>query len=403
MRECRVTDFFDLDGATKRVKDEDGFLRVPGVIAKGGNVQRYTAGELDLPGDPNRIVALYRPMDEVAKAAPTFARKPITNGHPKGRWVSPDNWMGLGVGDSGETVTMDGDRMVSDLLFRDAASIRDLESGKVGLSNGYKFRFDDTKTTTPDGLAVDGWMTDIVGNHIALVSRGRGGPECVVADHDKGKSMEKRRIGNDEFELDPKVAVAIDGLLADQKTAVGLASSAEQRAVSAEAEVKTHLAKIATMDAEIVALKKAPPAEPSAETIEKAAEARVSVCADAAILAPELKPAGKSPDAIRRDALTQATATDGDVKSVVDSILAGVAIEKADAGKVDSAFLAAVSLARKTATAEDSGLGRALLGGGGTDEQKDKSKGHQAADAEAGLSGRALYCQRLTQKARATA
>ena len=411
MRECRAFDLFTL--GTQRSVDSDGVMTVPGVIAKAANVQEYHASELGLDGDPNRIVKLYRPREEVAKSAATFARRPITNNHPPSKWIDTKNWDRYAVGDSDSSVDMQGDDMVTTLIFRKQAAIDALASGKSGLSNGYKFRLDDSKTTTPEGLAVDGWMTDIRGNHIALVDRGRGGPGCVVADEDeqRNKPMATRitKIGKHSCELDLAAADAaeaqnaeIEKAAADQKAAVQMATDAERRAVDAETQVKSHLEKIAALDKEIAALK-ASPVGPTDEAIEKAAEVRQAVIADAAILSPELKPAGKSVDAIRREALAFASAKHGNIKAVGDSLL-GAKPEEAKSDKVEAAFLAAVSIARNATTAVDTGLGAEMLrAGSGGNKSDDKTKDTKANDGSDGLTGRALYVHRLTHRARATA
>jgi hypothetical protein len=413
MRECRAFDLFSL--STQRVIDADGVLTVPGVIAKAANVQEYRASELGLDGDPNRIVKLYRPREEVAKSAASFAKKPITNNHPPDKWITPKNWDRFAVGDSDASVDMQGDDMVTTLIFRKQAAIDALASGKAGLSNGYKFRLDDSKTTTPEGLAVDGWMTDIRGNHIALVDRGRGGPGCVVADEQdpaKDKHMATRitKIGKHSCELELSAADAaeaqnteIEKMAADQKAAVQMATDAEKRAVDAETQVAAHLEKIAALDKEIAALRAAPPA-PTDEAIEKAAEVRQAVIADAATLAPDLAPKGKTTEAIRREALTTASAKRADVKGVVDSVI-GSEMDKADAGKVEAAFLAAVSIVRAGKTAADNSLGAEMLraGTGSETTATDSTKSTKANDGSEGLSGHALYVHNLTHRARATA
>ena len=412
MRECRAFDLFSL--GTQRMVDADGVLTVPGVIAKAANIQEYRASELGLDGDPNRIVKLYRPREEVAKSAPTFARRPLTNLHPPGKWIDSKNWDRYAVGDSDATVDMQGDNMTTVLMFRKQSAIDDLVSGKrTGLSNGYKFRLDDSKTTTPEGLAVDGWMTDIRGNHIALVDRGRGGPGCVVADEDepKDKPMATRitKIGKHSCELELSAADAaeaqnaeIEKMAADQKAAETMASESEKRAVDAEAQVKSHLDKIKALDTEIAELKKIP-AAPTDEAIEKAAEVRQAVIGDAAILAPDLKSAGKSVDAIRREALTTASAKHTNVKAVADSVL-GAEMDKADAGKVEAAFLAAVSILRAGKTAADNSLGAEMLrAGSGHDKSTESTKDKKAYYGSEGLTGQALYQFRLTHRARATA
>jgi len=397
MRECRAFDLFML--GTQRVKDADGFLHVPGCIAKAGNVQEYRAAELELDGDPNRVVRLYRPRDEVAKSTVTFARKPLTNEHPPGRWITPDNWERHAVGDSGSAVDMQGDDMVTELIFRKKSAIADLEAGKVALSNGYKFNFDDSKKTTPEGEAVDGWMTAIQGNHIALVDRGRGGPGCVVADV-KETHMATRtvKIGKLSFELDATAADAVeaeredkDKIAADCAAAMKLAEDAEKRAVTAEATAKEQLAKLTAQDAEIKQLKDNPPA-PKPEVVEQLAEERAAVVGDAAVLAPDLKPEGKTVDQIRREALTACVAKDAGIKAVADAAMAGTPIDKAAPEVVKATFSAAASIAKtsRTANDKDSIAADLLTAGSGQGNGKDKT----AADAE-GLVGYALFCDRL--------
>lgn len=411
MKECRAFDVFAL--STQRVIDEDtDFLTVPGVIAVAGNVQSYKASELGLDGDPNRIVKLYRPREEVAKSAPTFARRPLTNNHPPEKWVTAKNWAKYTIGDSGDQVSMDGDKMVTSLTFRQQKAIDVLKAGKVALSNGYKFRFDDSKTRTPEGELVDGFMTDIRGNHIALVDRGRGGPGCVVADNEEqeGKKMATRitKIGKVSCELDLHAADAADELVAtniklaaDCEAAQALATEAEKRAVAAEAQVTAHVTKITALDAEIVTLKAAKPAEPTAEVIEAAAEQRQAVVADAMALVPDLVTKGKTVHAIRCEALTAASAKKANVKAVVDSILRGVALDKADAVVVDAAFAAACSVG-KAEPAVENGLGAALLG---HDPKSTKANDSGETDPRAQLSGYDLYVYNMThpKKAQPTA
>ncbi len=396
LRECRAFDLFML--GTQRVKDADGFLHVPGCIAKAGNVQEYRAAELELDGDPNRVVRLYRPRDEVAKSTVTFARKPITNNHPPGRWVTPDNWERYTVGDSGSAVDMQGDDMVTDLCFRKKSAIADLEAGKNALSCGYKFHFDDSKKATPEGEAVDGWMTNIQGNHIALVDRGRGGPGCVVADKETHMATRTVKIGKLSFELDATAADAVEAeredkakIASDCAAAMKLAEDAEKRAVAAEATAKEQLAKITAQDAEIKQLKDNPP-EAKPEVVEKLAEERSGVVCDAAVLAPDLKPEGKTVDQIRREALTACVAKDAGIKAVADAAMAGAPIDNAAPEVVKATFSAAASIAKtsKTANDKDSIAADLLLAGSGQGNGKDKT----AADAN-GLVGYALFVDRL--------
>lgn len=403
MRDCFATDFFAL---SKRTIDADGFLVAPATIAKAGNVQKYRAAELSLDGDPNRIVSLYRPREEVAKAAPTFAKKPVTNGHPSEKWVTAKNWPKYGRGESSETVTMDGDLMNTVVTVRDEKLRDAVMSGKSGMSCGYKFKFDDSKKTTPEGVAVDGWMTDIVGNHIAVVPQGRGGPELIIADEERNRNMSTRstKIGKLTFELDCIAADAVDAergekekIAGDLKAATDMAEEAEKRAVAADAANKELTAKVEAQGKEIEALK-ATPATPTQEAIEAAAEERISVVGDAAVLAPDLKPAGKTVDAIRREAITTASAKHANVKAVCDSVLGTVTVDKASPDAVKAIFASAVSTLRSVKVAGD-GLAAEMLGAGGGKDKKETV----VADGADGLVGQEKYAYNLTHRRQANA
>jgi hypothetical protein len=398
MQVCFATDYSTI---SQRTITADGFLVVPGVIAKANNVQEYFAGELDLPGDPSRIVRLYRPLDEVAKAAPSFAGKPITNGHPPGKWVDAENWKQYAVGDSAD-VEMVGDEMRAVLTIRDKAAIEDIMSGrKTGLSNGYKFAFDDKRTTTPSGVAVDGWMVDIQGNHIAGVERGRGGPTCVVADEENEKetikmSTRATKIGKLSFELDCTAADAVDveraekdKFAVDLEAALKMAQEQESKAIASDSASKEHLARATALDAEVKALK-ATPTAPDPAVIEALAEERATVVADAAVLAPDLKTAGLAVDQIRRQALAEGTAKNAGAKVAVDAALTGVAADKATSEIIKSAFSVAVSSVRtaKAAVATDS-IAVDMLRAGSGQEAEDKSQ--VAADDGSDLVGYERY------------
>lgn len=402
MRECFVTDFFAL---SQRSIDADGFLVAPATIAKAGNVQKYRASELGLDGDPNRIVSLYRPVDEVAKAAPTFARRPVTDNHPPSKWVTADNWSKYGVGEASDKVAMDGDNMNTTITVRNKRTVDAVMSGKAGMSCGYKFSFDESKKTTPEGVAVDGWMTDIVGNHIAVVDRGRGGPECVIADEETPMSTKRIVVDGLPLDLDEVAAAAVEKLQAsntklanDAKAATDMAEEAEKRAVAADAANKELTAKVETQGKEIEALKKTPTA-PTQEAIEAAAEERNTVVGDAAVLAPDLKPAGKTVDAIRRESITAASAKHANVKAVCDSVLGTVALDKAGPDAVKAIFTSAVGMLR-AAKATDSAAPDMLAAGGGADKDKKETV---AADGADGLVGQALFAYRLTHPRRTNA
>jgi hypothetical protein len=399
MRECFASDLFL---ASQRAINDAGFLVTPGVIAKANNVQTYRAGELGLDGDPSRLVRLYRPLDEVTKSAPTFEGAPVTNDHPPGKWINSDNWKNYAVGDT-RNVCMVGDDMQATLTVRDKKAVDAIMSGKSGLSNGYRFKIDESKKTTPTGEAVDGWMVDIQGNHTAVVDRGRGGPDCKVADS-KERTMGTRRVmvGKLPFDLDEVAAAAVEEqqaqntkLAADAADALTRATAAEKRADTAETQVKELTTKLTAADGENKELKAK---APTAAQIEAMAEERSTVVADAAVLAPDLKVEGKTVDQIRREAITAASPKNASVKTVADAALGGVAIDKASADIVRAAFAAARSVAKSNGTlATDNAIAAALLGAG----SGSGATANTANDAGEQISGYALYCHNLTHPKKA--
>jgi hypothetical protein len=87
------------------------------------------------------------------------------------------------VGAIGTTVAFDGLYLRAPLSVWDGEAIKVIESREQReLSPGYRYRADMTPGRTPQGVAFDGRMRDIKGNHVALVIEGRTGPDVLVAD-----------------------------------------------------------------------------------------------------------------------------------------------------------------------------------------------------------------------------
>lgn len=163
----------------------EGFYALRARAARTG-LYDYAGHEVDPQNEhglrDKPIVKVYRSGDQVFHKASmaTFIGKPITNDHPSTA-VTPDNWReharGTIVG-----VAREGEYISFDLVLTDAAAIAAVKSGKRELSNGYQTTLDFTPGTTPEGLSYDVRQTAIIGNHCAIVDRGRAGPECRIAD-----------------------------------------------------------------------------------------------------------------------------------------------------------------------------------------------------------------------------
>src|SRR5699024_6928912 len=137
------------DGSMRRT--EDGYLAATALVARGGNVQRYTGAEM---GEPDReYVDVYRPDGEVfsPQTMKSFAHRPLTNNHPSEN-VDAENWREYAVGYSGDEVARDGDYIRVPLLLTDADTIAAMEGGKRELSMGYRSEIEWRDGTTDDEI-----------------------------------------------------------------------------------------------------------------------------------------------------------------------------------------------------------------------------------------------------------
>ena len=171
-----------LDRSTQRL-DQDGHLHVgPSVISAVG-VSSYWGHEIPdfekLGLRPNTEYRLFRPADELRKAAPTFANKPLLSLH---RPVSAaDHAHALTVGAIGSPVVFQGTDLIAPLVVWDATAIETIQDGSIkALSCGYRYR------AVPQAGEYRGEkythaMTGLVGNHCALVEAGRV-PTAMVGD-----------------------------------------------------------------------------------------------------------------------------------------------------------------------------------------------------------------------------
>lgn len=164
---------FDRSELKKPKRTREGFLRADAYLAREG-IQKYRRA------DGSEQIE-FRPPEEVFKqeTLESFAMSPLTQDHPK-TFVTTDNWRDVAVGTVGDTVVKDGAFVKASLLVTDAAAIKALESGdKRQVSCGYTCDLDATPGEWK-GQHYDCVQRNIVGNHVALVTRGRAGPEVSV-------------------------------------------------------------------------------------------------------------------------------------------------------------------------------------------------------------------------------
>lgn len=200
---------------SQRKYTDEGFLKVPARIARTG-IQEYYAAEMNADTtDPMEIIKVYRPPEEVFSqgSLDSFSTKPVTNNHPP-VLVDAENAKEYSVGMSGPEITQDGDYVSAMLIVTDAEAIKNIESGKVELSNGYTSDVDWTPGISPEGEQYDAIQRNIKGNHIAIVERGRAGPSCKVADNQPSieENLMKITIDGVDYEVSDQAGQAVTKL-----------------------------------------------------------------------------------------------------------------------------------------------------------------------------------------------
>jgi hypothetical protein len=182
--------------SAKRSLTPEGFLLCEHVpLARIGS-QLYSENELPGLKGKDGLLNIIRDEEEVFKPAAilSFHGKPITNDHPPEK-VTPENWKLYSVGTvldprRGDGIQYDNSFLYGDLLITDKQAIKDIEDGKLEVSAGYDAEYEQTQ----DG---EGRQYNIIGNHVALVKKGRCGPLCMIGD--QAMAVVRRQLRRSTF------------------------------------------------------------------------------------------------------------------------------------------------------------------------------------------------------------
>jgi hypothetical protein len=280
------TDVLTLD-APKRTKD--GYLAVRAKAARTG-VYDYAGSEVDPKNEhglrDTPIVKVLRDAETVfdPRSAHSFIGKPITDNHPT-EPVNSTNWKEHARGTVMGAKWEEGGYLAFDLLLTDADAIAKVDAGKRELSNGYSTDLQFGDFTAPDGTKCQARQTSIVGNHVALVDRGRAGSECAIKDRfaacDAIPFAILDSLTKDNYM--PKI-VLVDGLSVDVanadtaeatiRTLVTARDAANTKVSDLETQVATLTTEGATKDAKITTLEQqVKDAKPTAAQLRDAGKA----------------------------------------------------------------------------------------------------------------------------------
>lgn len=170
------------DRSSRVVDPTSGHMFIPACTISAAVVSGYRGDEVPnasrLGMDANRVYPLLRDPRELQKAASSFEGRPLMLAH---RAQSADDHDREAVVGSISNVKWNAPNLQADLAVWDGEAIALIESGaQKSLSCGYFYDVDPTPGTY-DGQRYFGRMTNIKGNHCALVTEGRV-PGAMVGD-----------------------------------------------------------------------------------------------------------------------------------------------------------------------------------------------------------------------------
>ena len=170
----------------------EGYLVCLGVPIGRTGEQEYLPRELGLDGD--KLIKVYRKEQDVFKpsAVASFEGKPFCNDHPPEDVTSANYPMyakGTVVNVRRGTLDTGEDALLCDIIVYDANLAEQIKSGKREISCGY----DCTYVSNGDGTY---HQEDIIGNHVAVVDRGRAGTSVSIKDSIPTNQKGVKRMGN---------------------------------------------------------------------------------------------------------------------------------------------------------------------------------------------------------------
>lgn len=246
---------FSVTGSKREITDE-GFLKVPGKVARTG-VQQYLAKELGITDrNPNDIINVYRPPEEVFKpeSLDSYDNTDVTVEHPT-EMVDSKTYKQVSVGHAISGGRQEGEFVVVDYLVKDQSAIDAILSGKAELSAGYRAEYVPQKGTAEDGTPYEFIQRDIRINHTALVDRARAGREARLFDRHGEPEMTVTVTldsGNSVEVADKSTATLIQSTIDGLRKQVQDAETAKTEAEKAKDEAE---AKKEKMDEEMEKMK----------------------------------------------------------------------------------------------------------------------------------------------------
>lgn len=147
----------------------NGWLRADAFIARTG-VQEYRLADGTVRRELRLPEEVFHP-----DALASFAMVPVVEDHPA-EMLNAGNARQFARGHLGEDITAAGDKVRASVLITDAELVQKVLDGKNQLSAGYSCDLEESSGTW-NGEPYDVIQRSPRGNHVAVVAKGRAGPE----------------------------------------------------------------------------------------------------------------------------------------------------------------------------------------------------------------------------------
>lgn len=182
------------DSSSNRRIDDNGFMHISDNILSNAEISEYVGKEIEgyqnWNLEPNKVYKVLRDEDELSKASFTFNGLPLMAMHIQVSANSPKE--NLTIGSIGTDVKMDGSKMIGSLSITRQKGIDMINSGIIGLSCSYSY-VPIIEDGVFKGQKYDIKMTEISGNHVALVDDARVGIARVSDDNKKITKLKKEK------------------------------------------------------------------------------------------------------------------------------------------------------------------------------------------------------------------
>jgi uncharacterized protein len=333
---------FDFGEITSLRLTDEGFLRGYARVTRTGvynyrNPDGTSRRELRHPDDVFNLDSLN-----------TLKMIPITEGHPAiSKLVTAETAKSVTIGYTGESFRPDGKFVIMPIVITDKAGVEAVNNGKDELSLGYEVELDE-ELGNYDGMEYDFRQRNIKYNHLAIVKRGRAGPDVRLntdeaeeireniqpnqPSQQRSKNMAKLRLDTGcEYEVPQEVIAAFDTAKKNSDTLQTNLDQANTDAEKLRADADTAKESAKKLQERIDGL---------SQEITKAVAARIELERTAnGLLSKEVKVDGMTDDEIR--------------KAVILNQFPDAKLDEQSEAYIAARFDAAVELAKTTGSSKD--------------------------------------------------